>query len=47
MAWECCKNGRRNGGKEVTGRQTKRKEKERKTFSNWTNDVGLDLRNMQ
>lgn len=44
MAWACCKNEWCKDSKEVTGRQTRRKEKERHRLR-WTDGVQLDLRN--
>ena len=45
MTWPCCKNGWCKDSKEVTGMQTRRREKERYRLK-WTDSVQLDLRNM-
>jgi hypothetical protein len=45
MAWTC-KNGWCKDNKELTRRQTRRKEEKRKPRLRWTDDVASDLRNM-
>jgi hypothetical protein len=47
MAWASCKNVWYNGSKEVTGSKSRARRKKGRPSLKWTNDVGLNLRNLQ